>query len=107
MTVALGMPGPPIMLYLTSIGIPKDMLRATAFAFFSVSYAFSLVLQSATVGVGRGVWIAAAVLLPIACVGALLGHWLSGKVGEAAFRRAVLVLLVVIGVGTLIGVLAQ
>jgi uncharacterized membrane protein YfcA len=107
MTIALGMPGPPVMLYLTGIGVAKNVLRATAFAFFAASYSFSLALQSATVGVGRSVWTAAAVLLPIACVGGFIGHWLSDKVGETAFRRAVLSMLVVIGVSTLIGVLAK
>ncbi len=93
MTTSLGMPGPAIVLYLTAVGAGKDATRSLSLTFFAVSYGASLILQTATVGVSRGVWITAALLLPVAAVGALLGHALGSRVSEAAFRRVVLTLV--------------
>jgi uncharacterized membrane protein YfcA len=93
MTTALGMPGPAIVLYLTAVGAGKDATRSLTLAFFTVSFGASLILQTATVGVSGGVWITAALLLPIAAVGALVGHALGSRVSESAFRRMVLTLV--------------
>lgn len=102
MAIALGMPGPPITLYLTVLGVGKDALRATALAFFVASYAAALLLQSITIGVEHEVWRSAALLLPAAGVGGLIGDRLCRYVDEAVFRRGVLALLVVIGGSALI-----
>ena len=101
MTIALGMPGPPIVLYLTRLGVRKDTLRATTLAFFAVSYSASLILQSAVVGVGREVWGSAAILVPVALGGGWIGNQLSCYVSEAVFRRAMLVLITLTGVSAL------
>lgn len=93
MTTALGMPGPAIVLYLTAIGAGRDATRSLSLTFFSVSYGASLILQTVTVGVSRGVWITAAFLVPVAAVGALLGHTLGRRVSETAFRRVVLIIV--------------
>jgi uncharacterized membrane protein YfcA len=101
MTMALGMPGPPIVLYLTRLGVRKDTLRATTLAFSAVSYSASLILQSAVVGVGREVWGSAAILVPVALGGGWIGNQLSCYVSEAVFRRATLVLITLTGVAAL------
>jgi len=93
MTTALGMPGPVLMLYLAAVGAGKDAIRATSLMFFAVAYAASLLLQLATVGVSRWVWTTAGLLVPIAAVGALLGHQLSKRVSEGVFRTVVLGLI--------------
>lgn len=93
MTTALGMPGPALVLYLTAVGVGKEATRSISLTFFAVSYGVSLILQTATVGVSTGVWITAALLVPVAVVGALLGHVLARRVSEALFRRAVLTLV--------------
>ena len=105
MTTALGMPGPAIVLYLTAVGAGKDATRSLSLTFFAVSYGASLILQSVTVGVGRGVWATAALLVPIAAVGALLGHALGKRVSEAAFRRVVLALVASSGAYVLLSTL--
>ncbi len=93
MTTALGMPGPPVVLYLTAVGAGKDATRAILLTFFAVSYGASLILQTVAVGVSGGVWITAGLLVPFAAVGALLGHVVARQVSEAAFRRFVLMLV--------------
>ena len=93
MTTALGMPGPAIVLYLTAVEVGKEATRSITLTFFAVSYGVSLILQAATVGVGRGVWVTAALLVPVAGVGALMGHVLARHISEALFRRIVLGLI--------------
>ena len=93
MTMALGMPGPAIVLYLTAVEVGKEATRSITLTFFAVSYGVSLILQAATVGVGRGVWVTAALLVPVAGVGALMGHVLARHISEALFRRIVLGLI--------------
>jgi uncharacterized protein len=105
MTIALGMPGPPIVLYLTRLGVRKDTLRATTLAFFAVSYSASLLLQSAVVGVAREVWASAAILVPVALGGGWIGNRLSCYVSEEVFRRATLMLIALTGVAALAAVL--
>jgi len=97
MTTALGMPGPVLMLYLTSVGSKKDVIRAMSLTFFAVAYGASIVLQATTVGVSRWVWAIAAVLVPIAAIGAVLGHLLAKRVSERMFRAVVLTLIVATG----------
>ena len=102
MTTSLGMPGPVLVLYLTAHGADKDALRAISLTFFAVAYAVALLLQALTFGVDGEVWTMAVVLVPVAAVGAQLGHQLSRRVTESTFRRAVLVLIGATGVYTLL-----
>lgn len=102
MTTSLGMPGPALFLYLTSLGADKDALRAISLTFFAVAYAAALLLQALTFGVDGEVWMMAVVLAPVAAVGAQLGHRLSQRVTESTFRRAVLWLLGATGIYTLL-----
>lgn len=97
MTTALGMPGPPVVLYLTSVGIGKDRTRSITLTFFAVSYGAALLLQTATVGVSAGVWTTAAILVPVAAIGALLGDVLSRRISESVFRKVVLTLVAATG----------
>ena len=97
MTTALGMPGPALVLYLTAVGVGKEATRSISLTFFVVSYGVALILQAATVGVSTGVWVTAALLVPVAGVGALLGHVLARRVSETLFRRAVLTLVAATG----------
>ena len=97
MTTALGMPGPVLVLYLMAVGAGKKATRSISLMFFAVSYGGSLILQTTTVGVSGGVWITAGLLVPVAVVGALLGHVLARHVSEEAFRRVVLALVAVTG----------
>ncbi len=102
MTTSLGMPGPVLVTYLTAHGAGKDALRAISLTFFAATYAAALLLQVLTFGVEGEVWMMAVVLVPVAAIGAQLGHWLSQRVTESTFRRAVLLLLGATGVYTLL-----
>ena len=107
MTTALGMPGPALVLYLTAVGVGKEATRSISLTFFAVSYGVSLILQTTTVGVSTGVWVTAALLVPLAGIGAFLGHVLARRISEALFRRAVLVLVAATGAYVLFDALAR
>lgn len=107
MTTALGMPGPALVLYLTAVGAGKEATRSITLTFFVVSYGVSLILQTATVGVSAGVWVTAALLVPVAAVGAVLGHVLAKRISEALFRRAVLTLVAATGAYVLFDAFAR
>lgn len=90
MTTALGMPGPVLVLYLTAVDARRDEVRAISLTFFAVSYGVALILQAASIGMAPEVWITGAVLVPVAAVGAGMGHALARRVHEDRFRLAVL-----------------
>ncbi len=102
MTSALSMPGPVLVLYMTGIGLSKTAFRALSLSLSVFLYSAALVLQAATVGVPPRVWITVATLVPLAWVGGLAGHALTGRIGETTFLRLVLLLLLATGLYTLI-----
>jgi len=101
MTVALGMPGPPVVLYLATLRVTKAELRATALTFFVIAYLGALGLQVVAVGVGGSVWVTALLLVPALAVGGWMGDRLSRRVPERAFRNLALLLLGIVGLSAL------
>lgn len=101
MTVALGMPGPPVVLYLAAVGVTKAELRATALAFFVIAYLGALGLQVVVVGVGGSIWTTALLLAPAVAVGGWAGDRLSRRVPERTFRNLALLLLGIVGLSAL------
>ena len=93
MTTGLGMPGPPVALYLAWKGVGKQTLRALALTLFPISYVGALSLQAATVGVSLRVWMLYGLLLPFAGIGAYAGHRMSRLIPEGVFRSVVLLLM--------------
>jgi uncharacterized membrane protein YfcA len=107
MTTSLGLPGPAVVLYLTAIGSGKDATRSITLTFFAISYGASLLLHTATVGVSKEVWITAGLLIPVAAMGAFVGHALGRRVSESAFRRLVLTLVASTGAYILLDTLLR
>ncbi len=93
MASSLGMPGPPVLLYLSSQGMEKDAARSTMLTLFFFAYLGSLALQVAVVGVAARTWGVAAALLPLAALGAVGGHLLARRMSQQVFERLALLLL--------------
>ena len=93
MTSSIGMAGPPLVLYLTALRSDKNALRASALCFFVFAYGITAMLMAATTGFERRVWEAAVVLVPLAAVGAVVGHRAAPHVPERGFRTIVLLLI--------------
>lgn len=103
LATALGMPGPPILLYLTAIGAAKEVIRATTLAYLIACYVAALAIQTTIAGIDPMIWSQAAVLLPVAVVGALAGQRLARRLDQASFRRVVLLALLGAALYTLLG----
>jgi len=101
MATGLGMPGPAVLLYLQATGAAKQATRATTLSLFVFSYLGALALQAGLVGIAPGIWLAAALLAPLALLGAIGGHLLSRRLDERVFRTAVLAILLAAGAYTL------
>lgn len=92
--------GPPVIILLTERGAGRDEFRAgLAFYFLGLNLLTVPMLLAAGLLDG-GVLAGTAELLPPTAAGAILGSALSGRIGRDAFRRAVLVLLAVLGLAT-------
>ena len=97
MASSMAMPGPPLMLYLSTTALAKNQIRAAMFAFFTFSYSGALIMQSIFIGVGRQTWEMSAMLTPVAILGLVAGQWLSKKISEQYFKAVVLIILLMTG----------
>lgn len=90
--------GPPLIIYLTALRLPKDMFVATIAAFFllsSVPFYGSLIYHDILTW---PVAISSAIAAVIATVGVTFGGLLRRRVSQEVFERILLAALVVIGI---------
>ena len=97
---AAGIAGPPIILFYLSGPADARMARGSMIGFFVFTTATALVTYAWHGLYTEGLLWRAAGLLPAFVSGIWLGQRLFGRVSEAAFRRAALVLLAVIGIAS-------
>jgi uncharacterized protein len=101
-TALVGMSGPPVLIYLILAETPPRTVRATLLAFFALIYSATLAAHAATVGVSAPTWMAAAVLIPFALFGGLVGRPLGDRLGADAFAILAILLLAAAGLYTLV-----
>lgn len=99
MTALLVMPGPPLMVYFMGENRAGDEVRALSLSFFALCYAAVSLAHLALQGYALRDLQAIAVLTPVVVLGTMAGSALAGGFSEAAFRLAILLLLVTTGVG--------
>ena len=97
----VGMAGPPVLIYLLLTGAASQTIRATLLAFFALVYTTTLAAHAATIGVPTQTWLTAAILLPFAVLGGLVGRPLGDRLGAAGFALLAIGLLAVAGLFTL------
>ncbi len=97
LTVSLGLAGPPLALFTTWTGTPKAQARALILTLYVPLYGTAFLARGLFGGFPTELWRLAAWLVPIAAVGAIVGHLASARIDELRFRR--LLLLLVVGSG--------
>ena len=97
---AIGIPGPPIILFYLSGPANARVARGSMIAFFAFTTATALVTYTWHGLYTDGVLWRAVGLMPVFVSGTWFGRRLFGRVSEVAFRRAALLLLAVIGIAT-------
>lgn len=100
-TGLVGMPGPPLVIYLIMAGAPAQKSRATQIAFFALIYTVTLAANVAFAGVSGAGWLLAASLMPTTAIGALVGTHIGNRLDENTAATLAIVVLGIAGVYTL------
>lgn len=95
---ATSISGPPVVLFLANQNTPRDVFRANLVCYFFVINCYGIARLAMNGVIHRGVVLYAAALLPATLCGTLAGIYFGGRIPEAAFRRAVFLVLTVMGV---------
>ena len=90
-TGLVGMPGPPVVIYLIMVGAPAQMSRSTQIAFFALIFGATLAANAAFRGVPGMDWAIAASLMPPTALGA----WVGTRIGNRLDDNAAAILAVV------------
>lgn len=90
---SVGMPGPPVVLYLFHQGLPKEGFRATASGFFTTVYFLSLLLFLLSGALDIGMGEKALSLVPFLFAGQIVGYRLFPCIPQAQFKKGVLLLV--------------
>ena len=89
--------GPPVILFLTNQGMPKERFRANLIAYFLFLNAATLPMHFAGGLISLDILRYASIFIPALAAGALIGIRLIRHVPEASFRRAVLAIVMAAG----------
>jgi len=102
---SLSLSGPPIVIFLSMQGTNKDSFRANLSVYFIILNILTTVVFIANGLLNRVVFERILYLAPALVIGVLAGIFVSKKVKDEAFRKVVLVLLLISGVWTTISTL--
>jgi uncharacterized protein len=100
-TGLVGMPGPPLMIYLMLAAVPMRTVRATLVAFFVLIYVATLLSDIVFLGVPAGDWAVAASLLPLVWIGGVVGLRIADRLNETVAAILSILVLAVAGLYTL------
>nr|WP_301289116.1 sulfite exporter TauE/SafE family protein [Natronocella acetinitrilica] len=95
LTAAIGMPGPPILLYFAGSRLEKSLLRGTSLGCVLYIYSLALFLQILFGSTNATIWWTALALVPVTLFGTWLGERLFHMVSQALSRMATYVILMV------------
>jgi uncharacterized protein len=100
-TGLVGMPGPPVVIYLIMVGAPAQMSRSTLIAFFAMIFGATLAADAAFQGVPGVDWLIAASLMPPTALGAWMGTRIGNRLDDNAAAILAIVVLGAAGLYTL------
>lgn len=89
LTGSIGMPGPPIILFLSNQKMPKDRFRATTSAFFVFAYIVSILFMAWSGAIDRSIVLTVVSLIPFAILGGHLGYLIFPLVPQSKFHYGV------------------
>lgn len=98
LTTSIGVPGPPLLLYLSGAKIDKTVLRSTTLAFYLFAYTASLLMQIGFGGTSVEIWKSSALALPALFLGVIIGQVVFKKISQKIFLNITYVILIFTGV---------
>jgi uncharacterized protein len=96
--VAMAMPGPTLMLFLSKTNLKKNEIRAVMMAVFVFAYSGAAIMQMLFAGISQDTWMNSLMVLPAALIGVYYGHQLSKKINERLFKGLILIILILTGI---------
>ena len=98
---SISLSGPPIAIFMTAGGVPKNVFRASTALYFLLLNTITLATFGLRGALGGQFPRLFAWLLPPLAAGVALGVWLGSRVPEKEFRAVVIVLIFISGVSLL------
>jgi uncharacterized membrane protein YfcA len=86
LTTSIGMPGPPLLLYMSGTDTEKGKLRATTLAFYLFIYFISLITQIIFTSSSKVVWESSMFAVPIVFVGLFIGQIIFKLLNQRVFK---------------------
>lgn len=105
LTGSMGLPGPPIVLFLSCIEMTKEKFKATVIAFFALVYLSTIVLYAFSGSLTPNIFVMGISYIPFAYLGINIGKKLFNKISQHKFKKMVLALLIIASIYSLITVL--
>lgn len=102
LTTSIGVPGPPLLLYFSSISIDRYTLRSTTLAYYLFIYTLSLIMQVSLGGTNTKIWSHAFIGIPALLVGILFGQIFIKWISQKTFRFITYIILLFTGIYLLI-----
>lgn len=99
---SVGMPGPPVVLYLNDQGIPKENFRATSAAYLLSVYPISITLLVFFGVINLHIALNALALVPFALLGGFFGRHIFNYVPQKVFSQGVPILILISSVYSVI-----
>ncbi|GGA20366.1 sulfite exporter TauE/SafE family protein [Psychrobacillus lasiicapitis] len=93
LTISIGMPGPPLLIYFAGTNTGKEKTRATTLAFFLFIYLISLLSQLFLTGTDMLVWRSSLYAIPAVFIGLILGQILFKYLNQQVFKIFTYILL--------------
>lgn len=97
LTMSIGVPGPPLLLYLSGAKMEKTALRSTTLSYYLFIYLASLIAQIVIGGTDKAAWVLSAYAIVPLFIGVLLGQWLFKWISEKTFRFITFAILLCTG----------
>lgn len=93
LTISIGMPGPPLLIYFAGTKSVKERTRATTLAFYLFIYFISLISQIFLTGTDMIIWRSSLYAIPVVFIGLIIGQVLFKHLNQKAFRIFTYILL--------------
>lgn len=102
LTISIGMPGPPLLIYFAGTKTVKEKTRATTLAFYLFIYFISLVSQMLFTGTDLSIWRSSLYAIPAVFIGLIIGQVLFKHLNQKVFGVFTYILLGCTGIFLLI-----
>ncbi len=86
LTSSVGLPGPPLLVYTSSVNMEKSTVRSTTLTFHTVVYGFGIISQVVTQGISVSTLVTTAALLAPLLLGIGAGHVIFPLLSQRVFK---------------------